>query len=210
VSTLLHIDSSPMGENSISRRLTCEYAHKWRAANPDGKVIYRDLAATHFPVIDAAWVAANYAQASRTPRQNDLLALSTELTTELLEADEYVIGAPMHNWGPSAGLKLWTDQLVHFGRTVLITPRGMKGNLQHKRAWFFIAAGRPFHPGSENAARNHLQPWLRTFFSNLGVTDMQFMFVDGTADVQNGKIDQAVFLAPHVKAIQQLFAAAAE
>lgn len=206
MSTLLHIDSSPLGEDSISRCLTREFVRRWRLANPQGQVISRDLATTHIPVIDAKWIAANYAPAeSRNQQQNDVLALSTRFSRELLDADEYVIGAPMHNWGPSASLKLWTDQIVRFGRTTLITPTGLKGTLDKKRVTFFVTAGRRYDRDSENAAKNHLEPWLRSFFGDLGVRDMHFVFVDRTAQVRNGKIGLAAFLAPHMEAMQSLF-----
>ncbi len=43
-------------------------------------------------------VEANYTMKEyRTNRQNDILALATEFARELLDADEYVIGVPMHN-----------------------------------------------------------------------------------------------------------------
>lgn len=202
---LLHIDSSPLGEDSISRCLTREFARRWRLANPQGQVLSRDIAATHIPVIDATWIAANYAPAeSRNQQQHDLLALSTELSGEMMDADEYVIAVPMHNWGPPASLKLWTDQIVRFGRTTLITPAGLKGTLDKKRATFFVTAGRRYDVGSENAAKNHLEPWLRTFFGDLGIRNMRFVFVDRTAEVRNGKIGLAAFLAPHLKAVQSL------
>ncbi|MEI9976076.1 MAG: NAD(P)H-dependent oxidoreductase [Ignavibacteriota bacterium] len=115
--TLLHIDSSPMGEDSVTRYLTREFVRLWRFANPLGRVISRDLAANEIPVVDAAWVRANMTpKESRTPEQNEVLALSTILTGEVLDADEYVFGIPMHNWGPSASFKLWVDQIVRFGR----------------------------------------------------------------------------------------------
>jgi FMN-dependent NADH-azoreductase len=195
-----------MGDDSISRRLTREFVRRWRLANPYGQVVSRDLAATRIPLIDAAWVAANYApEESRTQQQNDLLALSTELSGELLDADEYVIGVPMHNWGPSASLKLWADQIVRFGRTMLLAPTGMKGTLDNKRATFLVTAGRRYDRGSEDAAWNHLEPWLRTFFSGLGIRDMRVVFVDRTAQVKNGKIAWAAFLALHLQAIECLF-----
>jgi FMN-dependent NADH-azoreductase len=207
---LLHIDSSPMGEASISRQLTREFVQRWRRANPRGEVISRDLAIVAIPVIDAAWVAANYApRESRTRQQNDLLALSTVLTREVLDADEYVIGLPMHNWGPASSFKLWVDQIVRFGETVALTPAGMKGTLDKKRVTCFLSAGRRYGPCSEDATRNHLEPWLRTFFGSLGVRDMRLVFVDGTAAVRNGKIDRGAFLAPHIEAMQSLFAEAA-
>ena len=207
--TLLHVDSSPMGEASISRHLTREFVQRWRSSNPQGKVISRDLSTIDIPVIDAAHVAANYTpKESRTQKQNEALALSTEFTKEVLDADEYVIGVPMHNWGPSSSFKLWTDQIVRFGETVAITPSGLKGTLDKKRATFFIAAGRRYGPGSPDASRNHLEPWLRTFFGNLGVMDMRFVLADGTAEVRYGKVDRAAFLAPHIEAMQSLFAEA--
>jgi FMN-dependent NADH-azoreductase len=42
--TLLQLDSSPL-ESSISRELTREFAKTWQNAHPDGRVVYRDLAA---------------------------------------------------------------------------------------------------------------------------------------------------------------------
>jgi FMN-dependent NADH-azoreductase len=57
---LLHIDSSPMGAASISRRLTQEFVERWRRANPQAKVLSRDLTTVAIPPVDAEWVAANY------------------------------------------------------------------------------------------------------------------------------------------------------
>jgi FMN-dependent NADH-azoreductase len=75
---LLRIDSSPMGEAAISRQLTMEFVQSWLKANPQSTVMKRDLTTTTIPVIDAAWVAANYTpKESRTHQQNELLKLST-------------------------------------------------------------------------------------------------------------------------------------
>jgi FMN-dependent NADH-azoreductase len=195
--TLLHIDSSPMGEDSVSRRLTREFVHQWRAANRQRHVISRDLAAIAIPVIDAEWVAANYTrQEARTTRQNDLLSLSSAFIADLIDADEYVIGIPVHNWGPSASFKLWVDQIV--------TPFGP--TLRNKRATFIIAAGRLSRSGSTHGSKNHIEPWLRTLFGRLGVEDMRFLLADNAADLRTGETDLAVFLAPHIQTIHSFFA----
>ena len=52
MSTLLHLDSSPL-DSSISRELTREFVNTWKAAHPDGKVIYRDVAAHSPRPVDA-------------------------------------------------------------------------------------------------------------------------------------------------------------
>ena len=50
--TLLDLNSSPLGENSVSRRLTGEFVQNWQAANPDGTVLYRDLTTTSIPPVN--------------------------------------------------------------------------------------------------------------------------------------------------------------
>ena len=192
--TLLHIDSSPMGEASVSRRLTAEFVRHWRAAYPHGKVLARDLAATPIPTVNAAWVAANYTPAElRTGRQNELLRLSAEFAGELLEADEYILGVPVHNWGPAAAFKLWVD---HF-----VTPFGPK--LDGKRATIVIAAGRRY--GANSGNRNHVEPWLRTLFGRLGVEDLRFILAEGAAEVLKGHTAMTDFLSPYIAAIAALF-----
>ena len=204
---LLHVDSSPMGDLSISRRLTREFVDRWREANPGGKILSRDLALLNIPPIDAEYVEANYTMKEyRTNRQNDILALATEFARELLDADEYVIGVPMHNWGPSSHFKLWTDKIVLFGETVQMTLTGAVGALEGKRAAFIIATGRNFGPGSGNESRNHIVPWIRTFFGNLGVQNMTFVLADGTSGIRNGRISRQDFLGPHIDNVRALFA----
>lgn len=196
---LLRIDSSPMGESAISRQLTDEFVRRWRDANPDGIVVTRDLTATAISVIGAAWVAANYTpEQLRTAEQSKRLRLSAELIAELREADEYVIGMPMHNWGPPAALKLWVDQIV---TPLTKSTRPLAG----KRATFIIAAGGVYGPGSKDAPKNYLTPWLRTVFGFLGVDEMQFVVADGSRDMHFGKIDRAEFLTPHMEAVKALF-----
>jgi FMN-dependent NADH-azoreductase len=40
---LLHIDSSPLYGRSVSRELTAAFVAQWKASNPDGEVVHRDL-----------------------------------------------------------------------------------------------------------------------------------------------------------------------
>jgi len=53
VPTLLAIEASPRFESSTSRKLTAVFVEKWRAANPGGSVIVRDLVKTVLPFVDA-------------------------------------------------------------------------------------------------------------------------------------------------------------
>ena len=197
---LLRIDSSPFGAVAISRRLTTDFVERWLAAHPGGMVITRDLTTARIPPISAAWVSANYTpKESRTREQNAILKSSAELIAELTHADEYVIGIPMHNWGPPSSFKLWVDHII--------TPATLSEKpLAGKRATFILAAGRFYSSTSPDASKNYLVPWLHTIFDSLGVKDRQFIIADGTKEVHNGKIDRETFLTQNVKEIDSLFA----
>lgn len=195
-----------MGETALSRLLTNECVESWRRVNPDGAVIARDLTKIAIPVIDATWVAANYTpNEARTPEQHRILALSQQLIGDLLEADEYVMGVPMHNWGPPASFKLWVDHIVTASSGMERPLAGTRVTLAGKRATFITVAGGVYAPGSTNAARDFLTPWLRTLFGSLGITEMKFVRVDGTKQTNNGNVDRAAFLAPYLATVRALF-----
>src|SRR3984893_3353886 len=142
MSTLLKIDSSPMGDHSVSRKLTAKFADSWLESHPGGAVITRDLTSLNIPVVNAFWVAAAHQpEEALTPEQKKTLAISDSLIADLQKADEYVIGVPMHNFGVPSTLKLWIDQIVRRGKTFAYTSAGPQGLLTGKQATFIIATG---------------------------------------------------------------------
>ena len=208
--TLLHIDSSPLGDASISRHLSEEFVQNWRRQHPDGKVITRDLTAQTPPVITAQWVGASFTpEEARTPEQHETLALSDTLVAELHEADEYVVGVPMHNFTIAASLRLWIDQVARPGKTFGFVDGRAVGLLQGKKATFLVASGGVYGPGTAMASYNFVEPYLRTFFGFLGVTEVQEHVAGGVSKVNHGEVDRTTFLHPHLAAVAKLFPAAA-
>jgi FMN-dependent NADH-azoreductase len=196
MSTLVKFDSSPMGELSISRRLTANFSDTWLKAHPDGKVIKRDLTALDLRPVDEFWVAASRTPAeSRSKAQKKVLAVSDSLIAELLSGDEYVFGVPMHNFGIPAALKLWIDQVVRAGKTFSYTaiPNGL---LTGKKATLLIASGGVYEQGSTLASFNFVAPYLRTVLGFIGISDLTIIAAEGTAQLMSGKVDPQAFLAP--------------
>jgi FMN-dependent NADH-azoreductase len=200
--TLLHIDSSPLYGRSVSRELTAAFANQWKASHPDGRIIERDLNSTIIPPINAEWVGAAYTpEAARTAQQKKLLSLSDSLLAELEQADEYVIGVPMHNFGVPSVLKLWIDQIARVGRTFAYGEKGPKGLITGKKATFIIATGGIYDARTRMASFDFVEPYLRSVFGFLGVTDATFLTAGGTAVLNQGQ-DRNAFLAPHLQAVQ--------
>jgi FMN-dependent NADH-azoreductase len=94
---LLHIDSSVLGPNSVSRQVSAAIVDRLRQATPALDVSYRDLTRTPLAHLSGTHLAA--AQGAPTPA--DLtpdLAASKAVLGEFLAADIVVIGAPMYNF----------------------------------------------------------------------------------------------------------------
>jgi FMN-dependent NADH-azoreductase len=200
--TLLHIDSSPLYGRSVSRELTSAFVTQWKASHPDGKVVVRDLNATELPPINAAWVGAVYTpEEAQTPEQKKLLALSDSLIAELQHADEYVIGVPMHNFGVPSVLKLWIDQISRVGKTFSYANGTPKGLIIGKKATFIIATGGIYDAQTQMASFNFVEPYLRSLFGFLGLTDATFLTAGGTMALNHGQ-DRDAFLAPHLQVVQ--------
>jgi FMN-dependent NADH-azoreductase len=199
---LFHIDSSPLYGRSISRQLTGAFVTQWKSSYLNGTVVDRDLNATTIPPVTAEWVGAAYTpDEARTPQQKELLALSDTLVAELQWADEYVFGVPMHNFGVPSVLKLWIDQIARVGRTFSYADGTPKGLLTGKKATFIIATGGIYDAQTQMASFNFVEPYLRSVFGFLGVTDATFLTAGGTAALNYGQ-DRDAFLAPHLQAVK--------
>jgi FMN-dependent NADH-azoreductase len=200
--TLLRIDSSPLYGHSVSRELTGAFVAQWKASHPDRTVLDRDLNATSIPPIDAAWVGAVYTpEEARTPEQKQRLSLSDSLIAELEQADEYVLGVPMHNFSIPSVLKLWIDQVSRAGKTFSYANGVPKGLIVGKKATFIVATGGNYDPQTQMASFNFVEPYLRSVFGFLGVTDATFLTAGGTMALNHGH-DRNAFLAPHLAAVQ--------
>ncbi|RYX84667.1 FMN-dependent NADH-azoreductase [bacterium] len=206
MSVLLHIDSSPLGSASISRSLSAHYVEAWQKSNPEGKVITRDLNANPVPLIDANWIGSSYTPTdARSDEQKAVLALSNTLIGELREADEYIIGLPMHNFNIPSVLRLWIDQIARAGETFAYSSEGPVGLLKGKKATFIVASGGVYGPGSQMESFNFIEPYLRAAFGFIGVSDVRFHLAGGASAVAQGKVDREEFLKTHAANIQADF-----
>ena len=202
MSTLLKLDSSPMGQGSISRKLTAKFAETWLRSHSGGRVIERDLTMLDLPVVDASWVgAAHTPESSRTAAQSKALAASDSLINDLEQADEYVFGVPMHNFSIPSTLKLWIDQVVRVGKTFSYGATGPKGLLTGKKATLLLASGGEYGKGSAMASFDFVTPYLKTLLGFIGITDITIITASGTAQLMSGKLDPQAFLAPSLEKV---------
>lgn len=206
MATLLHIDSSPL-PTSVSWELTRAFSKAWVAAHPDGRVIHRDLAAKPPQPIDATWVQGAYTpENERQTTQTAALAQSDQLIHELEQADEYVIGVAMHNFSIPSVLKLWIDQVVRYGRTFAYGQNGPQGLVKEKKVSIVVASGGVYEPGTAANALDFIEPYLRTIFGFIGITDLTFVKVGGTARLNSGAIAREALLEAALQRVRTIAA----
>lgn len=179
--TLLHIDSSPMLETSVTRRLTIHFVRRWRDLVPGGTVIHRDLGIAPPPHPDALTLeAAALPAGARNARQRAAAALADVLLEELEAADVVLIGAPMYNFSVTSGLKAWFDLVSRPGRTFRYGPNGHEGLLRDKAIVAVTARGGYYEasPGS-SGAEDLQEALIRSFFRFMGLEEVRFVHAEG-------------------------------
>lgn len=178
--TILHIDSSPFGDRSFSRKLGTRILEGLKAKHPDARVVTRDLAATPLPHLDGNVLGAFFtAPDQRNAAQNAALKASDQAVQEVLEADIIVIGAPMWNFGIPSVLKAWIDHIVRAGLTFKYTATGPVGLVPSgKKVIIASSRGGVYSEGPYMAA-DHQESHLKAVLGFLGLTDVVVVRTEG-------------------------------
>jgi FMN-dependent NADH-azoreductase len=173
----LQIDSSARA-GSVTRRLTAKFAEQWRANQPAGEVIERDVSTTILPLVTDDWSATQIEPSKRSSAQRNYLSASHRLIEELQVADTIVIGAPMYNFAIPPLLKAWIDQIVRVGKTFAYGPTDRQGLLGNERVFVIAARGGAYEKGTPSEKLDFQEPYLRHIFGFIGVTDVTFIHAE--------------------------------
>jgi FMN-dependent NADH-azoreductase len=186
---LLHIDSSPLGGNSVSRELTRRIVTQWRASHPHTKVEYLDLAKDapgHLNMDSLGFrLGVNAEGLSDVQRKEN--ELSEKLVSQFLAADVIVIGAPMYNFSVPSQLKAWIDRIAQAGRTFKYTEKGPVGLATGKTVIVASSRGGMYSSNPALAFLDHQESYLKALFGFLGITDVRFVRAEGVAMGEEAK-----------------------
>ena len=180
---LLHIDSSILAGNSVSRQLTKNIVAEWQAEHPGTLIDYLDLATdapSHLSLESLGFRMPPTAK-ELTEGQHRENAISEALVTQFLAADVIVIGAPLYNFSVPSQLKAWVDRIAQAGRTFTYTEKGPKGLAGGKTVIVASTRGGIYSTTDGGRAMEHQESYLRTVFGFLGITDLRFVRAEGLA-----------------------------
>jgi len=165
---LVHVDSSALGPQSVSRELTAAIVESFRQFDPRLEIRYHDLVADPLP----HWTPL--ADAS-----DPAVARGGELLEEFLAADVIVIGAPMYNFGIPSQLKAYIDRIAVAGKTFRYGANGPEGLAGGRKVVIASSRGGIYSAGSPAAPMDFQESYLRSVFGFLGVTDIEVVRAEG-------------------------------
>ena len=205
---VLHMDSSVMGGNSVSRQLTERITAQWRAAHPGTVVDYLDLAkdAPSHLSVDSLGFRLGPQGDGLSDVQKRENAISEALVTQFLAADVIVVGAPLYNFSIPSQLKAWIDRIAQAGRTFKYTEKGPVGLATGKTVIVASSRGGVYSTSDAGRALEHQESYLQTVFGFFGITDVRFVRAEGVA---MGEAPKAQALAAADLEIKALTAQAA-
>jgi FMN-dependent NADH-azoreductase len=180
--TILHIDSSPMGDRSISRKLTGKVLAELQARFPGSKVTTHDFAATPLPHVNGPMLGAFFTPPDqRSAEQVQLATQSDELITELFAADVIVIGVPMWNFGIPSSLKAWIDHVIRAGKTFAYGANGPEGLIPAGKKVIIVSSRGAVYTEGPYQSLDFQEEYLRSVFAFVGLKDVSFVRAEGVA-----------------------------
>ena len=196
---ILHVDSSALGDASVSRKLTAATVARLRQEQSGATVKYRDLAVEALPHVTGALLqiirGPQGASQASSPEVAQQAALSETLLQEFLNADVLVLGAPMYNFSVPSTLKAWLDRILVAGRTFSYSESGPKGLVNGKRVIIISSRGSAMSGAPYETAMDHQEAYLKAAFTFIGVTDLTIIRAEGLAmgdAARQGAIDRAL------------------
>ncbi len=180
---LWQIDSSVLGENSASRKLTAEIVAREKARHPGLEVSELDLAAAPLAHLSPAHIGAMF---GHPPADDAIIADITRGTSyvdTLFESDIIVVGVPMYNFGIPSQLKALFDRLLVAGKTFKYGADGNPVGLvpAGKKVIVVSTRGGLYTPGNPAAALDHQEKHLTALLNFIGLADITFVRAEGLA-----------------------------
>ncbi|WP_416358137.1 FMN-dependent NADH-azoreductase [Aureimonas phyllosphaerae] len=178
---LLHLDSSILGDNSVSRTLSSAVVERLRSAAPQIDVTYRDLVADPIGHLTGRYLAGQNSDVQHDQALQEDLALGGRVLEEFLVADTVVIGVALYNFTVASQLKAWIDRILVAGKTFRYGPNGAEGLAGGKRVVLAVSRGGFYGAGTPHQSFEHAETYMRTVLGFIGITDPEVIVAEGIA-----------------------------
>lgn len=178
---LLHIIATPREEASRTLKVTKAFLDPFQQKNPEWVIDELNLIQTKLPSLTMRRVDGKYLLMSG----KNLFGEAKEAWEEILQhierfksADGYLISSPMWNFNVPYMLKHYIDILVQPKYLFEYTKSGVEGLIKNKKMVVIGSYGGEYLT-PETQGMNFHEPYLRTIFGYVGITDIRFIVAQG-------------------------------
>lgn len=199
---ILHIIATPRGDASRTLKISGSFLKSLKDKYPACVVDELDLFNEAIPPLTSKRADGKYALLAGKDLSGDLKKAWVDIEqaiTRFLSADAYLISAPMWNFSIPYVLKHYIDVIVQPKYLFRYTDKGAEGLVKNKKMAVITSRGGDYSAASPFHAADHQEPYLRTIFNLVGITDIIFINAQPMdalgPDVAGEKIKQAQELA---------------
>ncbi len=157
-------------KGSYTKELVDEFI---KLADSKTEITFLDLAASPPDLLlddnlNLIWYGG---QPEYTVEEEERLSNHFQLTQQVLDADNIVLGSPMYNFSLPATVKAWIDAVVVNNKTFAVTADGsFKGLCEGKKALILAVAGGDY---AEETAHEYFSPTIKRNFEYIGIPSEQ-------------------------------------
>lgn len=191
---ILHLISSPRGDESLSIKLANAVILKLREQYPGSSVEEVNLIETDVPHLNTAHLRSFFTPAEQlTAEDQDAIRYSDAAISQLMAADIIVIGAPLYNFGIHSALKAWIDHIARAGKTFSYSEQGAEGLVKGKKVYVAMSSGAVYSEGFYQAY-DFVSTYLKAVLGFLGMTDLSLFRVEGVnmPGLKDHALDKAI------------------
>lgn len=194
---LLHIIATPREEDSRTLKITEPFLESFRKKHPDWVIEELNLAKQELPSLNLKLVSGKYVLLAGKELFGELKQNWKDVVAyidQFLSADGYLISAPMWNFSIPYMLKHYIDLIVQPKYLFRYTENGTEGLVKGKKMVVIATYGGAYTTDQSKSYNFH-EPYLRTIFGFVGITDMTFLVAQPTdmgKELEQAKVSEAI------------------
>ena len=205
---ILHIIASPRGEESRTLKVSKAFFDAVKKKHPDCRVDELNVFKEKLPELNVKRVDGKYILLGGKELPEEFKKAWAEITAHIerfMAADICVISVPMWNFSIPYPLKQYIDVIVQPKYLFRYTDKGVEGLAGGKKMIVITSRGGDYSPDSPAHSYDLEEPYLRTVFGFVGITDITFIKAEPMdalgPDVQAKKISEAQEHAKRIAAM---------
>nr|MBU1328048.1 NAD(P)H-dependent oxidoreductase [Candidatus Omnitrophota bacterium] len=195
---LLHIIATPRAEESRTLKVSGVFLDGLRESCGDCKIDTLDITKEKLPPLTVKVINGKYVLLGGGDLTEDLKLAWNEIVKQIerfLSADGYLLSVPMWNFSIPYYLKHYLDVIVQPKYLFRYTEKGPEGLVKNKKMVIITSRGGDYSPESPFYIYDNQEPYLKTVFGFVGITDVTFINTQPMdalgLEVQKQKIESA-------------------